>query len=314
MWRHLFILIIFCNLVVGICAILHLHYLWKMHHYNFLKYLELYTLLLNLVIFQLLISYYWNVNFPAPQNRFNLPLLEEIWTFITTLFISGMIFSLVLVCRDFLGKPQPRHFFQWFLGWGGMVSLCFIGKHFLAAGFFKQASVFMVDEVLDSIILLEGVIIIALLVASRKIQAPAMRRLVKAFGYLYLSRYGGWFLLFALMGIPRVTWMFLSAAVFLYTNFVPFLWTRFYFTKYLGYGLKARDNREKLAAVMEKFALSKRELEILELILEGLNNKEIDAQLFISYHTVKNHVTSIYRKLKVKNRYQLIHLLTKRTD
>ena len=65
---------------------------------------------------------------------------------------------------------------------------------------------------------------------------------------------------------------------------------------------------------MRKFDLSKRELEILELILAGLNNKEIDARLFISYHTVKNHVTSIYRKLKVKNRYQLIHLLTKRTD
>ena len=314
MWRHLFILIIFFNLVVGICAILHLHYLWKIHRRNFLKYLALYTLLLNLVIFQLLITYYWNVNFPAPQNKFNLPLLEGIWTFIATLFISGMIFFLVKVSRDFLGKPQFRRYFPWFLGWSGAILLFFLGKHFLSAGFFRQAAVFMVDDVIDSIILLEALIIIILLIAARKIADPAMRHLVKALGYLYLSRYGGWLLLFLLLGIPRLTWQLLSAVVFLYTNFVPFLWTRFYFTKYLGYGFKAQDHRQRLAEVMGKFALSKRELEILELILEGRNNKEIDAQLFISYHTVKNHVTSFYRKLRVKNRFQLIHLLTKRTD
>jgi DNA-binding CsgD family transcriptional regulator len=314
MWKHLFILIIFCNLVVGICAILHLRYLWKAQRRHFLKYLAIYTLLLNLAIFQLLIIYYWQVNFPASRNRFNLPLLEEVWTFIAVLVISGMVFSMVLVSRDFLGRPRTRRCFPWLLGWGGMVLLCFIGKHFLSAGFLKRAAVFMVDEVLDSIIILDVVVIIALLAASRKIQEPAMRRLVRAFACLYLSRYGGWLLLLALQGIPRITWMLVTAVVFLYTNFVPFLWTRFYFTKYLGHGFRAQDHRQRLAEVAEKFTLSARELEILELILEGRNNKEIDAQLFISYHTVKNHVTSIYRKLKVKNRYQLIHLLTKRTE
>jgi len=313
MWKHLFMLIIFCNLVVGVCAILHLHYLWKIHRYDFLKHLALYTLLLNLAIFQLFIIYYWKLNFPAYSGRFNLPLLEEFWTFFTTVFVSGMVFSLVLVSRNFLGKPRSRRYFPWLLAWGGAMVLFFLGKHFLAAGFLKQAAVFMVDEVLDSIIILEIVILIALLAAGGKILEPAMSRLVKAFAYLYLSRHCGWLLLFALQGIPRLSWLFLLAAVFLYTNFVPFLWTRLYFAKYLGRGFKAEEHREKLATMMEKFSLSKRELEILQLILEGRNNKEIDAQLFISYHTVKNHVTSIYRKLKVRNRYQLIHLLTKKS-
>ena len=142
MWKHLFILIIFCNLVVGICAILHLHYLWKIHRCNFLKYLALYTLLLNLAIFQLLITYYWNVNFPASQNKFNLPLLEEIWMFIAVLFISGMIFFLVMVSRDFLGKPQFRHYFPWFLGWSGAILLFFLGKHFLFRRLFKARRLF----------------------------------------------------------------------------------------------------------------------------------------------------------------------------
>ncbi|NLL48007.1 MAG: response regulator transcription factor [Firmicutes bacterium] len=43
--------------------------------------------------------------------------------------------------------------------------------------------------------------------------------------------------------------------------------------------------------------LTPREREILQLIGQGLSNGEIAAALFISQHTVKNHVSNIYRKL-----------------
>lgn len=48
--------------------------------------------------------------------------------------------------------------------------------------------------------------------------------------------------------------------------------------------------------------LSSREREILELLANGLNNREIAATLYISPHTVKNHVSSIYRKLGADDR------------
>jgi DNA-binding CsgD family transcriptional regulator len=49
-----------------------------------------------------------------------------------------------------------------------------------------------------------------------------------------------------------------------------------------------------------------REQEILNLVLQGLNNFEIAKKLFISTHTVKNHVTKIYEKLGVIDRAQAI--------
>jgi DNA-binding CsgD family transcriptional regulator len=52
--------------------------------------------------------------------------------------------------------------------------------------------------------------------------------------------------------------------------------------------------------------LSARENELLPLILEGLSNEEIAERLFISPHTVKNHVTAIFRKAGVANRYELL--------
>jgi len=50
--------------------------------------------------------------------------------------------------------------------------------------------------------------------------------------------------------------------------------------------------------------LSQRELEVLQLMAEGLTNQEIAAGLFLSQHTVKVHTRNIYGKLGVHNRTQ----------
>jgi DNA-binding CsgD family transcriptional regulator len=52
--------------------------------------------------------------------------------------------------------------------------------------------------------------------------------------------------------------------------------------------------------------LSKREKQIAEKILEGLPNKLIAADLFISERTVKFHCHNIYRKLSIRNRHALV--------
>ncbi|MBD5542148.1 MAG: response regulator transcription factor [Lachnospiraceae bacterium] len=50
--------------------------------------------------------------------------------------------------------------------------------------------------------------------------------------------------------------------------------------------------------------LTKRELEVLVLVSEGMFNKEIADQLSISERTVKNHISSIFKKIDVSDRTQ----------
>ena len=50
--------------------------------------------------------------------------------------------------------------------------------------------------------------------------------------------------------------------------------------------------------------LTERERQILELVADGLSNKEIGLKLFLSEKTVKHHMTNILQKLQVRNRVE----------
>jgi EAL domain-containing protein (putative c-di-GMP-specific phosphodiesterase class I)/DNA-binding CsgD family transcriptional regulator len=62
--------------------------------------------------------------------------------------------------------------------------------------------------------------------------------------------------------------------------------------------------RLALQRTREMHSISAREMEVFELIVDGASNKEISDRLFISEHTVKNHITHILQKLNVNDRLQ----------
>lgn len=55
-----------------------------------------------------------------------------------------------------------------------------------------------------------------------------------------------------------------------------------------------------------KYELSKRELEVLELMAKGLSNQEIAEALFVSLNTIKTHSSNIFAKLDAKRRTQAV--------
>ena len=63
-----------------------------------------------------------------------------------------------------------------------------------------------------------------------------------------------------------------------------------------------RPDIAKPATTSIQEALTRRELDIPNLLAQRLQNKEIAAKLFVSPETVKSHVRNLYHKLEVTNR------------
>lgn len=61
-------------------------------------------------------------------------------------------------------------------------------------------------------------------------------------------------------------------------------------------------NEERL----RELSITKRELEILALIAQGMSNREIAEKLFVSENTVKTHSSRLFDKLSVKRRTQAV--------
>ena len=57
----------------------------------------------------------------------------------------------------------------------------------------------------------------------------------------------------------------------------------------------------------QRTELSERELEIIELVAQGLTNLEIGERLMISKRTVDNHVSNVFTKTGAKNRVALLN-------
>jgi DNA-binding CsgD family transcriptional regulator len=71
--------------------------------------------------------------------------------------------------------------------------------------------------------------------------------------------------------------------------------------------LEPKDSAEHWKQNLDRFGLTRREREVAYLVCKGLKNNEISDRLFISAHTVENHLRSIYWKLGVCNRTSLVH-------
>ena len=68
-----------------------------------------------------------------------------------------------------------------------------------------------------------------------------------------------------------------------------------------------------LGFIAERFDLTKREMEVLVLILQGKSNRDIERLLFISNKTVRNHIYHLYQKMAVKSRLGLVNAVRKIT-
>ncbi|MBR2281153.1 MAG: response regulator transcription factor [Spirochaetales bacterium] len=80
---------------------------------------------------------------------------------------------------------------------------------------------------------------------------------------------------------------------------------------YIRFGEDRKDDAQPALSLesLSKYRISEREFTVIQLICEGLTNKEIAQELSISVNTVNNHVANIFSKMEVRSRIDLLRAL-----
>ncbi len=152
--------------------------------------------------------------------------------------------------------------------------------------------------------------ILYLVVRTRKIKDINRRKAYRWFYSIY-----GFILVFTVvtlnLSLANPFFGLLFVLGFMGFHVVPVLFLNIYLQNYYVDNVEDESFLDKMNSIIEKYKISNRETEVIELICKGMTNQEISDSLFISVQTVKDHIYHIFLKTGVKNRVQLTNLLGK---
>jgi LuxR family maltose regulon positive regulatory protein len=128
---------------------------------------------------------------------------------------------------------------------------------------------------------------------------------------LALAEPGGFIRIFVDEGLPMARLLHKAAARGIAPDYVGKILDSFVVGEQRGRGVGAKESpptplppRSPAQSLIEP--LSPRELEVLQLIAQGLSNREISERLFLALDTVKGHNRRIYGKLQVQRRTEAV--------
>ncbi len=307
---HVFLALNFIILIVGAIAGSYVHHVRKIFQLNFLKFYVLFILFWNLSLLDHLLFGYAKVGLFEAGNILRWPpYFLSINGSLRCLSIFGISWSFVCVLHGLENKslsPALKTFF-------GMALI--IVSFVLGAGvtlYLVKNDIRLLAAIRDLIFQLSLLVLIVLLlfflVKNRSSPVAAIRRRNLRFALFYLTVYCFLFIIYSFSAINTPV-TFLIDIIYLTINIFPLIWLKKSSGVFQLSMLFSGGYEKSLFAISRDYDLSKREIQIIELILQGKSNKEISETLFISLSTVKNHIYNLYQKLRIKNRGQLMILL-----
>lgn len=279
--------------------------LYKTYPLRCLSYYFYYLLLFNIVTFAL-----------RPIQRIILEALKltdwqaQQFFVLTALFVAGPLFiiSLYLLIKFAAGlvEVQVSRLFKiiYFLYWGARYIFGFI----LVINFFKTKEpgiLYISSHISDllTIVMLFSVHGFVIL-KSRAMENPDKQKGVRTFAIIYFISLAVFNLFFYITNHPIVSFI-LSFAYVLPPLIYLYLFLKRFYREHPAFPA----NGGNMEQIFEKYNISSREQEIIQLISRGKTNHEISEMLYVSLQTVKQHTYNIYRKLEVKNRVQLSNFI-----
>lgn len=303
--EHIFILIHILTLTMGIWSIFYSNQMAKTYGYPFLRAYNQFIIFYNLMVVSSLTSRYIFTNLLDQSNK---PLFYQWISYALHFFIVlVMTYTFLKVTLGLRGKSISSPLKGWLV-----TGLILFGLSYgIGVTVYIQTTSFQVFDFTDRLFHLTAFSIqfaaSICMLFHRTDNEDNKRKAIRTFGILYILVFTFPFLFF-LLPHPLNLRLF-TVILFLLLNLNPIIWLRQFFLKYYLNGLSLQDDALFQEVIAQKYKLTGREQEIIELILQGKSNKEIKNTLFLSVNTVRNHIYSLYQKLGVKSRGQLVHLI-----
>lgn len=303
---HVKLLIVLANLLLGAGISVYIYQAYRRYGSPPLKPLFFQAVFFNCLVLLLLATKYSDINIGVENLNFPALFSMQVGLILVYFFLIGFSYASLGLYLAFLGKKFSRRLRRWVAASTLVFMAGILLEPFLAKGGLPSQVHYHIYENIGAIfLLLELGIMIALPIKAGRLKDRQLVKVVRTFSLMYISRYP--FLILTAF-IPQPFRLLIGLLVL---NLVPLVWCRFIMEPYLN-GLKVSAPVEvmDLQSIVLHYKLSPRETEILGLIMQGKSNREMEEDLFISYHTVKNHVYNIYRKLGVKTRFELLHMVS----
>jgi DNA-binding CsgD family transcriptional regulator len=279
------------------------------------KYLQIYGYLAGLIFFIMMLTMTLFYIFANLFPRLSQPavIVETIYCFFTSTAFILQCYLFFLLSRHLLQKQDPGKFGKIFYVTGGLFTAIVLYFSFYSI---LASDVWPVSNVSVLLIFLTNYfnigVLIALLVGARNLPDKGKQTAVRRFAAYIVTPYTMAMVLF----IFHMLWGLSTKIFSIFTDFyrlvfygLPIFYLKRFMEMYYGVlEVAVPDKQEQLEKLCDKYNISKREREILQLICEGKTNKQIEDHLYISISTVKEHVSKIYKKTGVKNRVQLNNL------
>ncbi|MCX6559105.1 MAG: helix-turn-helix transcriptional regulator [Candidatus Aminicenantes bacterium] len=301
----------FIVLMVGVWSILIFHQKSRRFPDARLRDLLYYLIFYNIIELEVFLLVYFDSNLTPQQSASFFSWFKGVDWPLRTLLILGLYVSLYKTIAWLRGKKLSK----WLLPGLGLFTAALMLLFFLdmrSPGFLPRSPyINFWNLFIWPLNLIAAIWLIRMLAENKAGPDPDRRRANRAFAWLFLLRIPVYLAIVMLNPGPLNYWNITAVRLLaLYTNLIPLFWLQAYFIPWAGSLGKIIGAGVVMPSLQKKHGLSAREMEILILMIDGKSYKQMEEALHISIHTVKSHAYSLYRKLKVNNRHQLIHLVS----
>lgn len=302
--EHAGIFINIVALIIGALAVFYSYQTFKSYKYPFLRPYMVFLIFFNISILADLTANYFYTNIAGDPKTSQYSLVIRIIAIFAYFFYIALTYTLIQVTQELREKRISSQGKLWFTTGTVLVIVVYgVGVLFSPQDTLINWLIIVDIFVMTAVLILTYLFLIRLLIYSKKIQDPNKSKIINAFGIFYVT---GYTFLFASVAFQESIRFFIFLGVHLLFNFFPFLWIKQYLRKYWSVPPLMMD-KVNLDQIYNKHGISQRERDIAELLIQGKSNKEIADSLYIAPNTVKNHIHSLFQKLQVKSRLQLVN-------